>query len=40
MTSAELLVVDVFGRIGEVVHWVVEGLTPKQLAFRVDSGPT
>jgi hypothetical protein len=35
MTSAELLV-DAFGRIREVVHQVVDGLTPKQLAFRVD----
>ena len=35
MTSADLLV-DSFGRIQEVVHEVVEGLTPEQLAFRVD----
>jgi Protein of unknown function (DUF664) len=35
MTSAELLV-DAFGRIREVVHQVVGGLTPEQLAFRVD----
>jgi hypothetical protein len=35
MTSAELLV-DAFGRIREVVHRVVGGLTPEQLAFRVD----
>jgi hypothetical protein len=35
MTSAELLV-DAFGRIREVVHQVVDGLTPEQLAFRVD----
>jgi hypothetical protein len=35
MTSAELLV-DAFGRIREVVHRVVAGLTPEQLAFRVD----
>jgi hypothetical protein len=34
-TSAELLV-DAFGRIREVVHEAVEGLTPEQLAFRVD----
>ena len=34
MTSAELLV-DAFGRIREVVHQVVDGLTPEQLAFRV-----
>jgi hypothetical protein len=37
MTSAELLV-DAFGRIREVVHRVVDGLTPEQLAFRVDPG--
>jgi hypothetical protein len=35
MTSAELLV-DAFGRIRAVVHRVVDGLTPEQLAFRVD----
>jgi hypothetical protein len=35
MTSAELLV-DAFGRIRGVVHRVVDGLTPEQLAFRVD----
>jgi Protein of unknown function (DUF664) len=35
MTSAELLV-DAFGRIREVVHRVVDGLTPEQLAFRID----
>jgi hypothetical protein len=35
MTSAELLV-DAFGRIRQVVHRVVDGLTPEQLAFRVD----
>jgi hypothetical protein len=33
MTSAELLV-DAFGRIRQVVHRVVAGLTPEQLAFR------
>jgi hypothetical protein len=37
MTSAELLV-DAFGRVREVVHRVVGGLTPEQLAFRVDPG--
>jgi DinB family protein len=36
MTSAELLV-DAFGRIREVVHRVVDRLTPEQLAFRVDT---
>jgi Protein of unknown function (DUF664) len=35
MTSAELLV-DAFGRIRGIVHRVVDGLTPEQLAFRVD----
>jgi hypothetical protein len=35
MTSADLLV-DAFGRIRQVVHRVVDGLTPEQLAFRVD----
>jgi hypothetical protein len=39
MVSAELLV-DAFGRIREVVHRVVDGLTPEQLAFRVDPRPT
>jgi hypothetical protein len=37
MTSADLLV-DAFGRIREVVHRVVAGLTPEQLAFRADAG--
>jgi DinB superfamily len=36
MTSAELLA-DAFGRVREVVHDVVAGLTPEQLAFRVDA---
>ena len=35
MTSADLLL-DAFGRIRESVHAVVAGLTPEQLAFRVD----
>jgi Protein of unknown function (DUF664) len=35
MTSAELLV-DAVGRIREIVHRVVDGLTPEQLAFRLD----
>jgi uncharacterized damage-inducible protein DinB len=35
MTSAELLV-DAFGRIREVIHRVVDGLTSDQLAFRLD----
>jgi hypothetical protein len=36
MTSADLLV-DAFGRIRDVVHEVVEGLSPEQLAFRLDA---
>ncbi len=35
VTSAQLLT-DAFGRIREVVHDVVEGLTPEQLAYRID----
>jgi len=35
MTSAELLV-DAFGRIHEVVHEAVDGLTPEQLGARLD----
>ncbi|XVQ10578.1 mycothiol transferase [Spirillospora sp. CA-255316] len=35
MTSADLLA-DAFGRIKEVVHQAVEGLTPEQLAHRVN----
>lgn len=35
MTSAELLV-DAFDRVRETVHEVVAGLTPDELAFRVD----
>jgi DinB superfamily len=35
MTSAELLV-DAVGRIRDVVHRVLDGLSPEQLAFRVD----
>ena len=36
MTSAELLV-DGFGRIRESVAGVLSGLTPEQLAFRIDA---
>ncbi len=36
MTSADLLA-DAFGRIRDVVHEVVEGLSPEQLAFRLDA---
>ena len=35
MTSAELLV-DAFGRIQQAVHRVADGLTPADLAVRVD----
>jgi uncharacterized damage-inducible protein DinB len=35
MTSADLLA-DAFGRIRDTVHAAVTGLTPEQLAFRVD----
>lgn len=35
MTSAELLI-DAFGRIREDVHGAVQGLTPEQLAARLD----
>jgi hypothetical protein len=37
MSSAQLLT-DAFDRIRGVVHGVVRGLTPEQLAFRVDDG--
>src|SRR5713101_1100235 len=36
VTSSELLI-DAFDRIPEQVHDVVEGLTPAQLTFRLDS---
>jgi uncharacterized damage-inducible protein DinB len=35
VTSAQLLT-DAFGRVREVVHEVVDGLTPEQLAYRID----
>jgi uncharacterized damage-inducible protein DinB len=35
MNTADLLT-DAFGRIGEEVHAAVDGLTPEQLAYRVD----
>jgi hypothetical protein len=34
MTAAVDLLTDAFGRIREVVHEAVDGLTPEQLAFR------
>lgn len=37
MTSADLLI-DAFGRIRDVVHQVVTGLSPDQLAHRIDPG--
>jgi uncharacterized damage-inducible protein DinB len=37
MTSAELLI-DAFERIRDSVHRAVDGLTPEQLALRVDEG--
>jgi uncharacterized damage-inducible protein DinB len=37
MTSAELLA-DAFGRVHADVHGAVDGLTPDQLALRVDEG--
>ncbi len=36
MTSADLLV-DAFGRIRDSVHAAVAGLTPEQLAYRIDN---
>ena len=36
MTSAEILV-DAFGRIRAAVHEAVRGLTPEQLAVRLDA---
>jgi uncharacterized damage-inducible protein DinB len=35
MTSADLLI-DAFGRIRDAVHQAADGLTPEQLAFRID----
>ena len=36
-TTADLLA-DAFGRLREIVHEAVDGLTPGQLAFRPDNG--
>ncbi len=35
-TASVTLLLDAFGRIRETVHESVEGLSPEQLAFRVD----
>ncbi len=36
MTTSKELLLDAFGRIHEVVHDAVDGLTPEELAYRVD----
>jgi Protein of unknown function (DUF664) len=36
VTATDLLI-DAFGRIRQIVHRVVDGLTPEELAFRIDS---
>lgn len=36
MTAATEVLLDAFGRIREVVHQAVDGLTPEQLAYRPD----
>lgn len=36
MAAVDILV-DAFGRIRQIVHQVVDGRTPEELAFRVDS---
>jgi hypothetical protein len=38
MTMASELLGDAFGRIGSMVHGVLEGLSSEELAFRVDDG--
>jgi hypothetical protein len=35
-SAASMLLIDAYGRIRQVVHRVVGGLTPTQLAFRLD----
>src|ERR1700740_1625489 len=37
MTSADVLI-DGFGRVRESVHAAVDGLSPDELAYRVDDG--
>ena len=36
MTSRDLLI-DAFGRIPDLVHGVIDGMTPDQLTYRLDS---
>jgi hypothetical protein len=36
MTTSKDLLLDAFGRIHDVVHDAVDGLTPEELAYRVD----
>ncbi|WP_329454554.1 mycothiol transferase [Streptomyces sp. NBC_01497] len=38
MPASSDLLIDGFGRIKEVVHQAVEGLSPKELATRLDGG--
>ncbi|MFI5758894.1 DUF664 domain-containing protein [Streptomyces sp. NPDC051569] len=38
MTASRDLLIDAFGRIRETVHEVVDGLTPDELAERLDDG--
>ncbi|MFD5779191.1 DUF664 domain-containing protein [Streptomyces sp. NPDC126933] len=38
MTASGDLLIDAFGRIRETVHEVVDGLTPDELAVRLDDG--
>ncbi|MGW2055485.1 mycothiol transferase [Streptomyces sp. NPDC001840] len=38
MTASADLLVDAFGRINEAVHEVVDGLSPDELAVRLDDG--
>lgn len=37
MTAATGLLVDAFGRVRDLVHAAAEGLSPDQLAYRVDA---
>ncbi|AXG81416.1 mycothiol transferase [Streptomyces paludis] len=38
MTASTDLLIDAFGRIREIVHDTVDGLSPDELAVRVDDG--